>query len=315
MRPPDRTFWLLFLALGAAWGSSYLFIAIALRSVGPFTLVATRLAIGTAVLAGFVAGRGVRLPRDARTYVDLAVLAILNLVVPFSLATWGQKSIDSGLASILNATIPLFTVVLAAGLLADERLSLASLAGLVLGFGGVVLLTAPGLAGGIHASVAGEAALLVSSVSYAAANVFVRRRLRGLDPLAMAFFQVGFAFVATAGLALAFERPFANGVGLDAAVSIVWLGVAASGLAYVGLFRLIDGWGSTRSSTVAYALPVVGVALGWAVLGEPIDWRVLLGTACVIGGVALANGAGARRILAVWRGRAAPAGCDEAGVT
>ncbi len=300
---PNRTFWTLFVALGFAWGSTYLFIAIAIRDLSPFTLVASRLAIGTAVLGAIVAAARVPLPRDPGTYRDLAILAILNLVVPYSLTSWGQQSIDSGLASVLNATIPLFTVVLAAMLLRDEPLSLAGVAGLAIGFGGVVLLTAPSLQNGIHGTVEGEAALLLSSAAYGASVVWVRRRLDGVNPLAMAFFQVGFAFVATVPLALAFESPARELAHArpETVLSIVWLGVAASALAYVGLFRMIEGWGSTRSSTIAYILPVVGVFLGWAVLGELVDGRVLLGTALVVGGVALTNGSSPIRLTRLAR--------------
>ncbi len=296
---PDRTFWLLFLVLGIAWGSTYLFIAIANRDLSPFTLVASRLAIGTAVVGAFLAVHRVPLPREARTYRDLAILAILNLVVPFSLTSWGQQSIDSGLASVLNATIPLFTVILAATLLSDERLSLVGIGGLVAGFGGVVLLTAPSLEGGVHGSVMGELALLLSSASYAAAIVFVRVRLGGVNAMVMAFFQVGFAFAMTAALAFGFERPISElaAARLSTLGSITFLGVAASGLAYVGLFRLVEAYGSTRTSTIAYLLPVVGVFLGWAVLGEVVDVRVIGGTTLVIAGIALANGTGVGRFL------------------
>lgn len=298
MRSASNTgFWPLFIALGAAWGSTYLFIKIAVETLSPFTLVASRLAIGTAVLAVVVIFKRVRMPRDARTYLDLTVLAVLNLVVPFSLTSWGQQSIDSGLASVLNATIPLFTALLAAALLADERLSPAAIAGLVVGFGGVVILTVPSFQGGIHGSVPGEAALLGSSVSYAAAAVYVRRRLGGVDAVAMAFLQVGLAFAAVTLLAFVFEHPLASRVRPETAVSILWLGVVASGLAYIGLFRLIEGWGSTRTSTIAYLLPVVGVALGWSVLGETVDGRVLLGAALVVGGIAIANRTGVPRLF------------------
>ncbi len=282
-------YWSVFVALGLAWGSSYLFIAIAIRDLSPFTLVASRLAIGTAVLAAVMLATRRPLPREPRTYLDVAALAILNLVVPFSLTSWGQQSIDSGLASVLNATIPLFAVILAAFVL-EERVSLADGAGLLIGFLGVVVLTGPSVLSGIGSSVEGEIALLGSSLSYGAAVVFVRRRLDGVDPMGMAFLQVGFAFAMTAALAFGFEHPLAASWRPDTTVSIVALGVFASGLAYVGLFRLIETWGPTRTSTIAYLLPVVGVFLGWAVLGEKVDAGVLGGTALVVAGIALVNG-------------------------
>ena len=293
--PANRTFWILFLLLGVVWGSTYAFVGIAVRTLGPFTLVAARLAIGAAVLAVvFVAARA-PLPRGLRTWADLAILAALNLVIPFSLASWGQETVDSGLASVLNSTIPFFALLLAAGLLADERITWRAVTGLVLGFGGVVVLVAPSLQAGTRGTLPGEITLLASSVSYGAATVFVRRRLGGVHPITLAFVQAVFGSVATAALALAFERPSATAIQADTIVAVAWLGVAGSGLAYVAFFRMIEQWGATRSSTIAYALPVVGVFLGWAMLGETIDARVLAGTGLVIVGIARTNGVGIGR--------------------
>jgi drug/metabolite transporter (DMT)-like permease len=296
----DRTAridWAIFAALGLFWGSSYLFIKIGVETLSPFTLIAGRLAVGATLLAVVLAASSQRLPRNRRTYGHLAVMAVLNIVIPFSLITWGEQSIDSALASILNASVPLFTIVLAALFLADEPITVNRVVGLLVGFGGVVVLTGPSLSGS-GGSLTGELAMIGSSIAYASGNVYARRYVRGLHPMVTSFFQVFFALLATAALALLFERPLAVSVQPSTILSVLWLGVFGSALAYLAFFRLHARWGSTRSSLVAYVLPVVGIALGFLVLHEAIDIRVLAGTALIIGGVALVNSRFAHRRLA-----------------
>jgi drug/metabolite transporter (DMT)-like permease len=291
-----RIDWAIFAVLGLMWGSSYLFIKIGVETLSPFTLVAARLAVGAILLAVVLAVSSQRLPRSRRTYGHLAMMAVLNIVIPFSLITWGEQSIDSALASILNASVPLFTIVLAAIYLTDEPITANRVVGLLVGFGGVVVLTSPSLTGA-GGSLPGELAMIGSSMAYAAGNVYARRFVRGLHPMVTSFFQVFFALLATSALALLFERPFAVSVQPSTIVSVLWLGVFGSALAYLAFFRLHARWGSTRSSLIAYTLPVVGIVLGFVVLNESIDGRVLVGTALIIGGVALVNSRfGGRRL-------------------
>jgi drug/metabolite transporter (DMT)-like permease len=292
-----RVDWVIFAALGLMWGSSYLFIKIGVETLSPFTLVAARLVVGAILLAAVLAISSQRLPRSRRTYGHLAIMAVLNIVIPFSLITWGEQSIDSALASILNASVPLFTIVLAAIYLTDEPITMNRVVGLLVGFGGVVVLTSPSLTGA-GGSLPGELAMIGSSIAYAAGNVYARRYVRGLHPMITSFFQVFFALLATATLALLFERPFAVSVQPSTIVSVLWLGIFGSALAYLAFFRLHSRWGSTRSSLIAYTLPVVGIVLGFVVLNESIDGRVLVGTALIIGGVALVNSRFGQRRLA-----------------
>ena len=293
-----RTEWLLFVALGFFWGSSYLFIKIGVETLTPFTLVAGRLLVGAILLGIVLRLSGEPLPRDPRTYRHLGVMAIINIVVPFSLITSGEQSIDSSLASILNASVPLFTIVFAALVLTDEPITVNRLVGLIVGFGGVVLLTSPSLGGGAGGNLPGEAAMIGSSISYAAGNVYARHNVRGLPPMVQAFFQVFFALVMTGILASVVEHPLAIDYRPSSLFAIAWLGVLGSGLAYLVFFRLLATWGSTRSSLVAYLLPIVGIVLGFLVLDERVDGRVLIGTALVVGGVALANSRfGQRRLF------------------
>ena len=290
--------WLTFAALGLMWGSSFLFIKIGVETLTPFTLVAGRIAIGAAVLLVIVLATREVLPRQRAVYGHIAVVAMLGMVIPFSLITWGERTIDSALAAILNATVPLFVIVLAAIALRDEPITVNRLVGLLIGFAGVVLLMSPDLAAGSRADVGGQLALIASSVSYAAGNVYARRFVRNVRPLSIAFLELSFALVAALALVFIFERPFELAVDGSSLVAVGWLGFFGSGLAFVAFFRLLARWGSTRSSLVAYVLPVVGIVLGVVFLHEAVGPVVLIGTGLVIGGIALTNAAfGQRRLL------------------
>ncbi len=290
--------WLVFLALGIAWGSSYLFIKIGVETLTPLTLVASRLAIGAAVLAVVMVVARQALPRRALVYGHLVVMALLGIVIPFFLITWGELSIGSGLAAILNGTVPLFAIVLAAAVLVDEPITVNRLVGLLVGFAGVVVLTSPTLSDGSGGTLEGELALIGASFSYAAAGVYARRNLRDLPPMPSAFLEVSFAFLITLVLAFALEQPLETAVEASTVVSVVWLGLIGSGLAFLGFFFLINRWGATRVALVAYLLPVVGVTLGALVLDEAVTLPVITGMALIIGGIALANARfGQRRLI------------------
>jgi drug/metabolite transporter (DMT)-like permease len=285
--------WLLFVLLGFLWGSSYLFIKIGVEAgLQPFTLVAVRLLIGFLLLALVVAIAREALPRSIRTYAHLFVMAIFSVALPFSLITWAEQSTDSTLAAILNASVPLFVILIAAAVLVDENITTNRVVGLVIGFVGVAILVGfdPGVIAGTDLVAA--LALIGSSISYATGAVYARRFVHGLRPMIPAVMQVGFALLITAVLALLFEWPISFPSRFDAVLAVLWLGLLGSGAAYLAFFRLLGRWGATRTSLVAYLLPVFGIALGAAVLHERVDARLILGTLLVIGGIALVNARG-----------------------
>jgi drug/metabolite transporter (DMT)-like permease len=286
----SRIDWLLFVLLGFMWGSSYLFIKIGVDAgLPPFTLITLRLGIGFMLLATVVLIAREALPRDPKTYMHLIVMGAVNIAIPFSLITWAELTVDSALASILNAAVPLFVIVIAAIFLRDERITLNRLAGLAVGFVGVAILVGFDPADITRNDAAGEIALVGSTISYACGAVYARRNIHGLRPMIPALFQVGFALVMVLVLAFTFERPLQVGMTPTAMLAVIWLGVLGSGVAYLVFFRILGRWGATRTSMVAYLLPVYGIALGGFVLNEPIDIRLLIGTALIIGGVALVN--------------------------
>jgi drug/metabolite transporter (DMT)-like permease len=293
----SRLNWLLFIALGFMWGSSYLFIKLAVDDFGTFTLVAVRLAIGAAVLWLVLRAVGQPLPRERRLYGHLVVMAVINIVIPFALITWAEQSVDSSIAAILTAAVPLWAIVIAPLVLHDEPIRVNGLLGLAVGFFGVVVLTSRGLETGRSSDITGEIALLGASLSYAVGAVYSRRHMRGVPPMIPAVFQVTFAMVIAGTIALFLERPWEARPDLEAVLSMVWLGILGSGLAYLVNFRLLAAWGATRTTLVAYVIPIVGIVLGFIVLDEPVDARLLIGTAFVIGGVGLVNGRWGRRRL------------------
>ncbi len=294
----SRLLWLLFIALGFMWGSSYFFIKIGVEAgLPPLTLVASRLFFGFLVLVTVVAIAREPLPRSPRQYGHLLVMSVVNIVLPFFLITWGEQSIDSALAAILNATVPLFVIVIAPLFLPDEHVTLNRVVGLAVGFAGVLVLFAPDLGVLEGNNLLGWLALIGSSVSYALGNVYAKRNVTGLRPMIPALFQVTFALAISAVLALVIERPIGRvPVTRDSLFAVVWLGVLGSGFAYLLYFRILRDWGATRTSLVAYLLPVFGIALG-VLLNEPVTPNRILGTLLIVGGVALVNSRYGKRRL------------------
>jgi drug/metabolite transporter (DMT)-like permease len=299
--------WIPFLALGFFWGSSYLWIKIGLGSLPPLTLIAGRLGIGAIFLATVVAVARQELPRRPMQYLHLFVMSIVNVVMPFILITVGEQSIDSSLASILNATVPLTVIVLAPLFLPDERVTLARIAGLALGFSGVILLVAPDLVNLGDSDLSGELMMIGSSICYGIGNVYARRNVHGLRPMVPALFQVSFAAMIAVPLALIVDRPFETvSPAPEALVAVLWLGSLGSGLAYLAYFTILQQWGATRTSMVAYLLPVVGIALGVVVLGDPVTLNRIGGAALVIAGIAMVNSGPAMRRLRDRRAEVSP---------
>ena len=292
MTPSNRALWLIFGLLGLIWGSSYLFIKIGVESLGPFTLVSLRVLFAAAFLTLVVLATRQPLPREWRVLRHLLVLGLLSIFFPFSLITFGEIHVSSGAAAVLNATVPLFTILIAAVMLRDDPITMNRVIGLVIGFVGVGLLVAPSLGGpeaGDDLSLAGQIAITLSSVSYALGAVYARRFVQGLPPVVIALGMVTVGFLVSAPLAFLLERPFSSGIRPEALFGVAWLGILGSGVALLIFYRLIANWGPTRTHLVNYLIPPIGVALGVLVLGESLDPSLLLGTALIIGGVSLVN--------------------------
>jgi drug/metabolite transporter (DMT)-like permease len=281
--------WGMFSLLGLLWGSSFFWIKIGLRGTSPLMLVALRLTVGVLGLAVYVALRKPKFPRKRSLLIGLVILGTFNTAFPFVIITWGQQSIESAMASILNGTVPLFTILLAHLFLDDEKITAPKILGLLVGFGGVVLLLGGGLSSDSGNRLAGQVAVLVASISYASSLVFARRNLRETEPLVQAFIPLVAAdlmvWLATPILESQPQLP----VDGEAWFAILWLGLLGTFVAYILYFSLLRSVGPTRTSLVTYAVPVVGLVLGVVFLDETLDLRLAMGTVLIIAGIVVVN--------------------------
>ncbi|WP_369148779.1 DMT family transporter [Streptomyces sp. R44] len=270
--------------LALLWGSGFLWIKISLdQGLTPGWITFVRCLLGAAVLLALAYGAGQRLPRDRGTWKRLAIAALLCNALPFLLFSVGEQSVDSGVAGVLNATTPLWSLLIGLGLGTERPLHPARLVGLALGFTGVLLVFAPWNTG---LMTWGALALLGASLSYAAAFAYMARRLtdRGTAPLALSAAQL-LAATALSTPALAAGGPArVTATGL---LAVLVLGVFATGLTFHLNYRMIAEEGPTSAATVGYLLPVVSVTMGALVLDEPLTARVLTGMAIILTGVGL----------------------------
>jgi drug/metabolite transporter (DMT)-like permease len=301
-----RLDWFLFVLLGFFWGSSYLFIKIGVEEgLQPFTLVAARLFFGLLLLGAVVAIAREQLPRQPRMYGHLLMMGFFSVALPFMLITWAEQSVDSSLAAVLTGAVPLFVIPFAAILLPTERITLNAVIGIAIGLVGVAVVVGFNPASLAGTELVAQLALIGAAASYALGGVYARRNVQGLRPMIPALFQVLFALVMTAIPAILLERPWEGTLTTNAIFAVIWLGLLGSGAAYLIFFRLLRSWGATRTSLVAYLLPIWGLVLGAIVLSEPIDARLVVGTALVIAGIGLVNMRGS--VQQVLRRRPAPA--------
>jgi drug/metabolite transporter (DMT)-like permease len=274
-------------ALALLWGSSFLWIKIALRGFPPIQITTVRLAVGTAVLAAWLYLTRGRLPRGLMAWMHLAVAAAVANVFPYLLFAFGEQQVDSNVAGMLNATTPVWTALLAVLVKQEPRPSSWKVAGLALGIAGTLLIFAPWQIGSQFWTI-GAAACLVAAASYAVSFVYMARFLapRGLSAL-----ELSAAQLAVATLISTIATPFLGGWQTpvwraDALASLTVLGIS-TGLAYVINYRLIQEDGATTASVVIYLLPVVAILLGAVVLGEVPALHSVVGVGVVLTGVAL----------------------------
>lgn len=268
-----------------------MFIKIAVQSLQPMTVVAFRLLIGWLGLYLIVRVRGVKLPTSRRVWSHIVVIGVVNVAIPFILITWaesGPQGLDSGLASILNSTVPLFSIVIAGVVLNMEQVTAGSVLGLLVGFAGVILLfSRDGF--GDPGSLLPQLAMILAAACYAIGTIYVRRYLHGVRPVALALGQLLIADVAAFAMVFTFEGFAQQTFSWSAVASILWLGLLGSCLAYILYFFVLQEWGATRTVLVTYVVPVVGVAAGIIFLGEQLDWRIFVGGLLILSGVGAVN--------------------------
>jgi len=273
--------------LALIWGSNFLWIKLAVRGLSPVEVTLARLVLGSAVLLTMVAAQRGAVPRSPVIWVHIAVAALFGNAAPYLLFAVGEQHVASSTAGMLNATTPLWTVVVALATRHQRAVRARQAAGLLVGFGGAVLIFAPWQSAGGLAS-AGAAESVAAAASYGISYVYMDRFLarRGISPVVLSACQL---LAATAFLAAALGVTGAPGPRLDATVivSIAILGLLGTGLAYVLNYQLITSEGATVASTVTYLLPVVAIVLGVLALSEDLTLPILAGIALILAGVAL----------------------------
>jgi len=281
--------WFVFILLGAIWSSSFLWIKIGVQEIGPMALVAFRMLFGalTAVIIGIY--QKVEWPRDWKTWGIFAILGPASLAIPIFFISWGEQTIDSTVASILNATVPLFTIVIAHFMLSDDKMTAQKTLGLLIGFAGVVTLLSKDLFASAHSSAIGQAAVILASIFYAGSAVFARKYtqhikgvVRGAMPLITSTIFMWIAGPLT-------EKPFEFPALPITWIAALWLGVLGSGIAIIMFYYLLHEIGPTRATMVTYLFPVGGVILGVIFLNEQLSWQLLVGTILIVTSLAVVN--------------------------
>lgn len=281
--------WLLLGMLSMLWGGSFFFIGVAVHEVTPFTLVFCRVGLAAVILLGVCVVTGRRLPADPAMWFAFLVMGAINNLIPFSLIAWSQQHIQSSLASILNATTPIFSVVLTHFLTREERLTANRGIGVLLGWLGVVLLIGIESLAGFDLQIAGYLAVLGAAVCYAAAAIF-GRRFRGLHPVTVTTGMLCCSSVMLVPLALIFEQPFALHPSPAAWAAMLGLSLVSTAAAYMIYFRILARAGATNILLVTFLIPVSAILLGVLILGERLGWNALGGMLLIFAGLVAIDG-------------------------
>jgi drug/metabolite transporter (DMT)-like permease len=291
----DARDWSLLAVLSILWGGSFFFNGAALRELPPLTLVFLRVALGAGILLPLLRLRRINLPRGVKGWKPFFLIGLLNNVIPFSLIVAGQTFIPSGLASILNATTPLFTVLVMAGA-GEEALQARRVAGVALGLAGVIILRGWGIETRTGQGL-GILLCLGGALSYGFSALAARRMLKDSPPLGTATFQLMASTVMMAIVAGAVEQPWHLAMpGVATWLAVLGLAALSTALAYIVFFQIIRRSGATNVMLVTLLIPVTAILLGWLVLGEPISMREIAG-AIVIGSALIVIDGRALRML------------------
>ena len=276
--------WALLLVLVALWGTSFMFTAISVATVDPVSVVFYRLALGAIVLSLVVYARGDRLPLAWRAWAGFAIMAVAGNALPFFLIAWGQQSVDSGVAGMIMAVMPLLTMILAHYCVEGETLTRYKLLGFGLGITGVTLLLGPVFGGGGR-EFQGGLAIFTAASCYAVNSILIKRLPR-FGPMAGACGLLIMASLIMFPFWLA-AVPEEQVISRDSMLSVVWLGIGPTGIATLVLFAVIDRAGPTFLSTINYLIPVVAFLCGAWLLSEAVTWMHFAALATILGGIAI----------------------------
>ncbi len=284
--------WAMLLALSVLWGGSFFFIGVAVKELPTFTIVVGRVLLAALILLVVLKASGDPIPTSGKVWVAFFIMGFLNNVVPHTLIVWGQGHIASGVASILNATTPLFTVIVAHLLTSDEKMTGNRLAGVVVGLAGVAVMIGADVLQSLGIGVVAQLACLCAALSYGFAGVFGRRfRAMGVSPLATAMGQVTASSVLLMPVMMLVDRPWQLPMpSIQALAALVGLAALSTAFAYVLFFRILASAGATNIALVTFLIPVSAIMLGILFLGETLLLRHLLGMAMIGAGLAAIDG-------------------------
>lgn len=290
---PARTLkdWALLLALVALWGSNFMFVKLGVATIPPATLVASRLVIGAIILVTVIRARGFSFPAAGPVWITYTLVGVVGNCLPFWLITWGQKSIDSALAGILMAIMPLATLVLAHIFVEGERMTRNRVAGFMLGFAGIVILTGPAALVGLGGSpirILAQLAVLGGAVCYATQSVLVRVQLKGSVMVGSAAI-IAIAAAISLPIALIVDEPWHLAPSPASIYAVIWIGVGPTAIATLVFLKLIGSAGPTFMSLVNYCVPIVAVFLGVAILGETPGPNAYTGLIMILVGIGLSH--------------------------
>ncbi len=293
--------WVLLIVLSIIWGGTFFSSEIALRELEPLTIVFGRVSLGALTLLAFVYLSGRRMPVDGTSWRQFFIMGGLNNMVPFSLIVWGQSHIDSGLASVLNATTPLFTIALAHILTTDEKLSVGKGAGVLFGIVGVAILIGPDALDTIDGQVWGKVAILGAAICYSLAGIFGRRLSRHPTSVAATGMLIG-SSVMMLPLIFIFESPLQASPGPASFAAVVTLALPCTALAYLMYFHILAKAGATNLLLVTFLVPVSALLLGIFILDEQLSGLAIAGMTLIFIGLAAIDG----RVLAKLRRSLSP---------
>ena len=279
---------LILLILSLIWGASFLFIKVAVGTIPPFSVAFGRTALAAVLLYLVLRSRGLKMPGWGPVWGTFLLMGLFNGAVPYTLITWAEIHIDSGLAAILNALMPLFTVLLAHLFTGDERLNWMKVVGIFLGFLGVVALIGPTALKGLGRHVLAQLAVMAAALCYAIAIIF-GRRLKEITPLVSATGQLFCAAFLTLPMILLFDAPWTLSPSLISLGALSCLSLLGTALAYLLYYYLLRRIGSTNLSLVTYLLPITGVFWGALLLGERLHWSAFLALGLILAGIAGVN--------------------------
>lgn len=297
--------WLLLLLLSVIWGGSFFFVEIAVTALPPLTIVALRVTLASLALLVIVHVTGLKMVVTFRVWGAFLIMGVLNNVIPFTLIVWGQSHITSGLASVLNATTPLFTLIAAHFLTRDERMTGSKTMGVLLGFAGVFVMIGHETVWGAGDNVIAELAVLAAALSYALAGIFGRRFAQsGIKPVITAAGQVTASSVILIPLALLYDKPTTLAmIGLEIWLAVLGLALISTAFAYILYFRILASAGATNLLLVTLLIPVTAIMLGTAVLGERLASEHMVGMVMITLGLLAIDGRLFSRIIPEIRNR------------